>query len=121
MVRMIYNLYIHGRDGISQGSKSITTYLNEQGINRLYEGDEKGVLELNDSLESRIKNLNVKKKETLIQLAGLRQRQTLQIGKTSKNEIQAFCKALKTRFNDPNSGFGKAYIKLLVDEIRIGD
>jgi len=31
----------------------------------------------------------------------------------------AFCKALKKRFNDSESGFGKVYIKLLVDEIRI--
>ncbi len=74
---------------------------------------------MNDSLQTRINKLNVKKQETFIQLAGLRQRQTLPIDKISKNEIEAFCKALKKRFNDPPSGFGKAYIKLLVDEIRI--
>ena len=43
----------------------------------------------------------------------------LPLHKISKNEIEAFCKALKKRFNDSESGFGKAYIKLLVDEIRI--
>ncbi len=91
----------------------------EQGITRLYEGVEKGVLELDDSLQTRVKKLNTKKQETFIQLARLRQRQALPIDKISKNEIEAFCKALKKRFNDSESGFGKAYIKLLVDEIRI--
>ena len=33
--------------------------------------------------------------------------------------VKAFCTALKERFNDPSSGLGKAYLRLLVDEIRL--
>ena len=33
--------------------------------------------------------------------------------------MQAFCAALKERFGDATSGLGKAYLRLLVDEIRL--
>ena len=33
--------------------------------------------------------------------------------------VKAFCAALKDRFNDPTSGLGKAYLRLLVDEIKL--
>jgi site-specific DNA recombinase len=124
-VRNMLNLLKkHMKDVHTEDKSSIMALTNqlkttEEGIINLYEGIEKGVLELNDSLTARLKKLNTKKQETLIQLSGLRQRQNLPIDKISKREIEAFCKALKNRFNDAESGFGKAYIKVLVDEIRI--
>jgi site-specific DNA recombinase len=33
--------------------------------------------------------------------------------------VKTFCVALKERFNDPASGLGKAYLRLLVDEIKL--
>ena len=33
--------------------------------------------------------------------------------------VKSFCTALKERFADPISGLGKAYLRLLVDEIRL--
>ena len=33
--------------------------------------------------------------------------------------LSGFCEALKDRLTDPASGFGKAYLRLLVDEVRL--
>ena len=33
--------------------------------------------------------------------------------------INAFCKLLKDRLTDKDSGLGKAYLRLLVDEVRL--
>ncbi|MBL8496391.1 hypothetical protein ABF87_05055 [Nitrosomonas sp. JL21] len=38
-----------------------------------------------------------------------------------KNQLEAFIKALKTKLLDRKSGFGKEYLKLLVNESRIKD
>ena len=38
----------------------------------------------------------------------------------NSDTVNAFCVALKERFNDPTSGLGKAYLRLLVDEIKLG-
>lgn len=43
----------------------------------------------------------------------------LPINKITGHQVDAFCSALKDRFKDPESGFGKGYLKYLVDEIRI--
>jgi site-specific DNA recombinase len=37
----------------------------------------------------------------------------------SAKQIEVFCRALKARLLDKKSGFGKGYLRLLVDEIRI--
>ena len=63
--------------------------------------------------------LKAKREETLIQLSGIKHQQQLPIKSITNRHIEAFCAALKKRFNDSDSGFGKGYIKLLVDEIRI--
>ena len=39
--------------------------------------------------------------------------------KTTKKKVTAFCAALKERLPDRGSSFGKEYLKLLVDEIRV--
>jgi hypothetical protein len=33
--------------------------------------------------------------------------------------VKAFCAALQERFTDPTSGLGKAYLRLLVEEIKL--
>ena len=91
----------------------------DAGLERLYEGIEQDVLTLDETLKARVQKLKAKREETLIQLSGIKRQQQLPIKSITNRHINAFCAALKKRFNDSDSGFGKGYIRLLVDEIRI--
>ena len=39
--------------------------------------------------------------------------------RVNADTVKAFCAAPKERFTDPASGLGKAYLRLLVDEIKL--
>ncbi len=39
--------------------------------------------------------------------------------RVNADTVKAFCAALRERFNDPASGLGKAYLRLLIDEIKL--
>ncbi len=101
--------------------KKLTRELEEikQGTDRLYEAVEKGILPINESLTERAHKHQARRQEILIEMARLRGQKEMNLSKLGKNHIAAFCKALKERFQDKASNFGKEYLKLLVDEIRI--
>jgi len=91
----------------------------KKGTDKLYEAVEKGMLSINDSLTERVQKHQARRQEILIEMARLRGQKEMKLSKLGKNHIIAFCKALKERFQDKASNFGKEYLKLLVDEIRI--
>lgn len=91
----------------------------DSGLEKLYEGIEQDVLTLDETHKARVQKLKTKREETLIQLSSIKHQQQLPIKNITNRHIEAFCSALKKRFNDSDSGFGKGYIRLLVDEIRI--
>ena len=91
----------------------------KKGTDKLYEAVEKGMLPINDSLTERVQKHQARRQEILIEMARLRGQKEMKLSKLGKNHIVAFCKALKERFQDKASNFGKEYLKLLVDEIRI--
>jgi hypothetical protein len=43
----------------------------------------------------------------------------LAVRRVNAETVKAFLRALEDRFNDPSSGPGKAYLRLLVDEIKL--
>jgi len=55
----------------------------------------------------------------LTETAKLKDRQALAVRRVNADTVQGFGAALKERFADPTSGLGKAYPRLLVDEIRL--
>lgn len=55
----------------------------------------------------------------LVASAALRDKWEVQLNKLTPAHIQNFTRALRTRLLDTASGFGKAYLHLLVDEIRL--
>src|SRR5262249_24444040 len=59
------------------------------------------------------------RQEILLEVARKRDRGQLALTKLSPKQITTFCTALRDRLLDPNAGFGKAYVNLLVDEIRL--
>ncbi len=111
--------HVHTHEQAKIGSLQRQLKTTEAGITRLYEGIEQGVLDLDESLTARLKQLNTKKQDMLIALTGMRERQNIPIDKLTKSQLDAFCRALKSRLNDKASHFGKAYMQLLVDEVVI--
>lgn len=86
---------------------------------KLYEAVEKGFLPLNASLQERVHKHDARRQEILVELASLRRQKEMPLTKLGKKHIVAFCSALKERLCDKASNFGKEYLKLLVNEIRV--
>ncbi len=104
-------------DGLNKLKKELEEI--KTATERLYEAVEKGFLPLDSSLQERSHKLQARKQELLIQVAGYRQQQ--QLPEIKQNQLEAFTKALRNKLLDRSSGFGKEYLKLLINEIRIKD
>ena len=91
----------------------------KKGLDRLYEAVEQGHLPTDDTLRSRAQKLQAQRNETLLEMAKLEDRNRQGLPKIDETKIQAFSKVLEARFKDVKNGFGKAYLRLLVDEIRL--
>ena len=74
---------------------------------------------MDDTLRIRAQKLRARREETLIQIGKLQDRRQLAVKKVSPAQVEAFCSVLSTHMADPTSGFGKAYLRMLVDEIRL--
>lgn len=88
------------------------------GLQRLYEAVEDGALTMDDTLRSRAQKLQAKRGEILTEMAKLKDRQLTSVH-VDPARIDAFCKALRDRLIDSSSGLGKAYLRLVVDEVRL--
>ncbi|WP_442919035.1 recombinase family protein [Methylomonas sp. 11b] len=91
---------------------------NEQKTANLYQAIENG-LPFDDSTKERLHKLKAERENLLIEISAIRRHQSIPTTSINQNQIDAFCRALKTRLLDRSSGFGKGYLKLLVDEVRI--
>jgi len=90
-----------------------------KGLERLYDAVERGVLRSDDTLRARAHKLEVRRNEALINIAKLEDQARLGSIRFDPARVDAFCRLLKARLTDPDSGLGKAYLRLLVDEIRL--
>ena len=89
------------------------------GLERLYQAVEEGALSIDDTLRTRTQKLKARRSEVLTEMAKLKDRQALAVRRVNADTMKVFCTALKERFADPTSGLGKAYLRLLVDEIKL--
>ncbi len=101
------------------GVKKLTKELDElkTATERLYEAVEKGLLPLDSALQEHSHRLQERRQELLIEIAGYKRQQ--QLPDINQNQLTAFIKALRSKLLDSSSGFGKEYLKLLVNEIRV--
>ena len=91
----------------------------DTGITRLYEAVEKGLLPLDTTLQERSQKLQARRQDVLVASAALRDKWEVPLNKLTTAHVQKFTRALRARLLDTTSGFGKAYLNLLVDEIRL--
>ncbi len=91
----------------------------DAGIARLYEAVEKGLLPLDSTLQERSQKLQARRQDVLVASAALRDKWNIPATKLTPKHIEKFTQALRERLLDTGSGFGKAYVNLLLDEIRL--
>jgi site-specific DNA recombinase len=89
------------------------------GLDRLYQAIEEGAVSIDETLRTRTQKLKARRCEILTDMAKLKDRQALAVRRVNADTVNAFCTALKERFTDRTSGLGKAYLRLLVDEIKL--
>jgi len=101
--------------------KKLTSELKklEHKRNRLFEAVEEGILPLDESLKSRAHQQQVRHQEILIEIAGFRRSQHMPLNAISSKHIERFSTAMRKRLLDRKSGFGKEYLKLLVENITV--
>ena len=109
------------RDASAEHLKSLTTELekNQCSLDRLYKAVEEGLLPMDTTLSERAHRLQAQRQTILSEIAGIRRQKEMPQQFLSSRHVSAFCQALKSRLLDRASGFGKRYLRLLVDEIRV--
>ena len=86
---------------------------------RLHEAVEQGFLPLDPSLRERAHAIEVRREAVLAEIAGLQRLDEIPAKLLSGRKVEAFCRATARLLLEDASGFGKAYLKLFVDEIRL--
>jgi site-specific DNA recombinase len=89
------------------------------GLDRLYQAVEEGALSIDETLRTRTQKLKARRSEVLTEMAKLKDRNALAVRRVNADTVNTFCSALQERFTDRTSGLGKAYLRLLVDEIKL--
>ena len=104
------------RDASAGKLKDLTVELekNQLSLDRLYKAVEKGLLPMDATLSERAQRQSI-----LTEIAGIKREKEMPQQLLSSRHVSAFCQALKGRLLGRTSGFGKRYLRLLVDEIRV--
>ena len=121
MVRGLIERVKRSRGDQTEKFKKLNKELDEvqKGTDRLYEAVQKGLLPLDSSLTERAHKLKARREGILIEIAGIKREQEIPVKTIGEAQVDGFCRALKSKFFDRTSNFGKEYLKLLVDEIRV--
>ncbi|HSA77267.1 MAG TPA: recombinase family protein, partial [Nitrospirota bacterium] len=121
MLRELKDGRIHSRQDQRIFLKQLGDELekNRQAMERLYEAVEAGLLPEDETLTERAHKLKMRRQEILTEMAGIRREAEMPEKMLSSQNVRAICHALRKRLADPESGFGKQYLRLLVREVRI--
>jgi site-specific DNA recombinase len=92
---------------------------NQRGSQRLFEAVERGLLPMDGTLTKRAHELQARRDAVLLEIASLERERQLPAELLSSGRVKAFCAALRAKMRDPRSEFGKRYLRLLVEEIRV--
>ena len=92
----------------------------EQSLNRLYEGVEKGIMELDEHLKGRLQQHKQARSDLVVEIANLKRQQQSPLAVITPKKIEAVAKILTQRLSEA-SPFAKAYLKASLSEIRVTD
>ncbi len=121
MLDMIRKRLKRSRPQHAEALKALKKELDtlQQRADKLYEAVEKGLLPMDASLTERAHKLQARRQEILLEMGSLTRQQELPAATIGPRRVQSFCEALRTKILDRTSGFGKRYLKLLVNEISV--
>ena len=88
-------------------------------LNRLYEWIETRDIQRDDSLEHRIRNNQYKRQEIFAEIARVEKEVESELDKLGPENVDLFCKALKSKLRDSSSTLGKNYLKLPIEDITV--
>lgn len=90
-----------------------------QAMDRLYEAVERNLIPMDETLQERVRKHQTRRQEVLTRMTGLRHQKELPMAELTPKKITEFCRMLKDKFCDAEACFGKAYLRLLLEEIRV--
>lgn len=115
-----YRKHMNQRGGEDrQCTKKLEAELKEieQAEAKLYEAIEKGILELDDRLKSRVQQHKTRRESITAELAALQRTQQTPFQSLTPQRIEAVARTMNRRFST-STPFSRAYIKATVREIR---
>jgi hypothetical protein len=120
---MLEALARHAKESDKQQRRQLETLNRElaavtQGMERLYEGVEQGVLKLDDTLRQRTDKLQAQRQAILTDIARLKTKATVPPHVLQKKHIDAFTRLVREKLLQ-NGTFAKEYLHLLLHEIRV--
>ena len=71
------------------------------------------------TLKDRVHRHQTRRQEVLAEMAGLKRQKELPQAQLGQKQVATFCEALKRKLRDRSSHFGKEYLKLLIEEVRV--
>ncbi len=86
---------------------------------RLYEAVEKGFLPMDEMLQSRARKIQTRRQDILLEVAASKRQQDVPADAFNTKYIEQFTNVLKSKLVDRTSSFGKQYLKVLINEIRL--
>lgn len=101
---------------VQELARSLKT--TDDGLNNLYDAIEKGVIALDSRLQGRVNLLKDTREKILTDMALLK-RDKPSFRKISLKQVAYATQRMKEMLLDPESGYGKQLLNLLVDEIRV--
>lgn len=87
---------------------------------RLVDAIEQGVLPMDEVTRKRVQEHGTARTEVLAEIGRIRAKQGAPLKAQSPRHVRAFATAVQNRFQDRESGFGRAYLGLLVQRITVG-
>jgi len=90
----------------------------EQAENKLFEAIEKGVLELDDRLKTRVQQNKTRREAITVERASLQSKTQTPLQTLTPQKIEAVARVLNRRLSEA-SLFSRAYLKATISEIRI--
>jgi len=91
----------------------------DDALTNLYRAIERGIIDLDSSLQLRVNELRDQREQVLAELA-LTKREKPSARNVSPRQVAYACQRLRDLLLDPGRGYGKQLLSLLVTEIRVG-
>ena len=89
----------------------------EERQHRLLDAIETGIIDLDETIQSRAKNLKAAREALIIEIAGVHCEHSRPIEQIKASQVEAFTKILKTNLLAKDSAIAKSYLSILVDKI----